>query len=315
MNRRLIVLSMALAFCPSLPGQNYTFTHTTETYTDLTGATVISSTFWGIGDWIPYKMPFDFKFFGTVQDSMYIIGGWAGLNMHGSGFFQDGEIYFCDADLHERGVGGPSDISVAVTGTAPNRVFKLQLRNAGFYYDQSANEDDFINVQLWIHESTGVIEIRFGLSSVSPATYDPYNGPTVALILDFTTYITLSGDANSPTAFTGFPSLEVNGTPSNGKVYRFTPSAVGIGDITPTEWVTVFPNPSADRFTITLNESLKGDALQAEVTDLQGRVLLHRQNVESHQPWVVDLTGSPQGMYLLRVTSEEGVFSKQLMVR
>lgn len=79
-----------------------------------------------------------------------------------------------EADMTDRGFNNSSaavsPISYLTTGVAGSRIGKIEFRNAGFYNDITTN--DFINFQIWLYESTNIIEYRYGASNVTKYTLE-----------------------------------------------------------------------------------------------------------------------------------------------
>ena len=203
---------------------------------------------------------------------------------------------------------GFSPISYSVLGTAPNRTLVLQLENAGFIYDP--NVVDYFEVQVWFHETTNVLEIHNGPSSVqSSASWWPqYGGPTVSLDRDSVVYYELYGPANNATASANPPVDYVTGTPDVTNVYRFTPTFTGIEKINSLP-LSVFPNPSNGNITIN-SVSLKSSAMLS-LFDLKGQLLMQQTIEPSIRKFSFDLEN---GVYLLRIHSNEGEFIQRLII-
>ncbi|MDO5655921.1 MAG: hypothetical protein Q4G27_07255 [Flavobacteriaceae bacterium] len=95
-----------------------------------------------------------------------------------------------NADLGNLGQGGGlSPISYVLEGEIGTRIFKMQYSNIGFREDIEANNisTDFANFQLWLYESTNIIEVHFGESLITDNSLDFQGnpGPFVALIPEF----------------------------------------------------------------------------------------------------------------------------------
>lgn len=74
----------------------------------------------------------------------------------------------------------------------------------------------------------------------------------------------------------------------------------------------VYPNPSEDgKIAIKISNSVKGELL---ISDIMGRVLVQEQYTKTDD---VDLSKIlPQGVYIIKYTSEEGkVESKQVFIK
>ncbi len=53
-------------------------------------------------------------------------------------------------------------ISYAVSGSAPNRVFTLQFRQVGRWNNDGTGQNDFVNAQVKLYETSNVVEIVYG---------------------------------------------------------------------------------------------------------------------------------------------------------
>lgn len=76
--------------------------------------------------------------------------------------------------------------------------------------------------------------------------------------------------------------------------------------------ITITPNPSAGIFTVSLNEDIFLNSI--EIYDISGKLIknnifmTHSKNIIT-----LDLTDVSQGVYFIKINSEEGVFSKRLI--
>ena len=231
--------------------QNYTFTQFDSPYVTLSSPTVISTQFWDFTSVITTTLPFSFNYYGTNFNTIYTRGGFNAFEWDGSGVFGDYELMTFDNEMND-GTGNAT-ISYQVTGIAPNRIFKLQVLNANCAND--GNQTDYVNEQTWLYEGSNVIEMHYGISSVlNPDSWDlgfaGYNGPSVGLIKNTTTYLLLTGDSSNPTATSSVPSYCVNGAPPVNKVYRFTPAVGKIDEIKDKLSFNIYPNPSKGDFKI-----------------------------------------------------------------
>ncbi|MDP2387957.1 MAG: T9SS type A sorting domain-containing protein [Bacteroidota bacterium] len=234
--------------------QPYAFTQLTNNYANLPSPTVISTPNWDYTSVYTVSMPFTFNYFGTNFSTIYVTGGFSGFVYDGMGGFGSYEIYWFDNAMTDW--SGNGTISYKTTGSAPNRIFKIQAANAGFESDVS--EVDFANAQLWLYEGSNVVEMHYGSSSIlDPDTWEVpgCDGPTVTIIKDPSSFVSLSGPSTNPSASSTVASLCVTGAPPLNKVYRFSPSgAVGIKDaVTNSSGLLITPNPNMGDFTIKSN--------------------------------------------------------------
>lgn len=147
MKRTLLTSLFAVfCFCSVLNAQQaaYTFSQSTETYANLTSATVISTQYRDDFDVFTLQLPFSFSYFGKAFSTIYAMGGFDGFVYDGAGSFGSYELYTFDNEMKD--VSGTATISTLVTGTAPNRIFKIQTLNANF--DSDDTDTDYANLQL-----------------------------------------------------------------------------------------------------------------------------------------------------------------------
>jgi hypothetical protein len=228
------------------------------------------------------------------------MSGFAAFHQNGAGDFSTSpQIYFFDAELVERTTGGASNISIAITGTAPNRIYKVQTKNAGFESDASGTE--YANVQLWLYEGSNVVEIHFGASNASAATYNPLPGPTVGLFKDQTAFVSLSGPAANPSASSSMASLGITGTPTSGQVYRFAPVVAGLNDISNNLSGMIYPNPSTG--TINFKSAFDISSGTFEIVNSLGQMVYQNKlDAVKNETQQINAQLSP-GIYFVRLSA------------
>jgi len=72
----------------------------------------------------------------------------------------------------------------------------------------------------------------------------------------------------------------------------------------------IFPNPSKGQFTLT-SASLTGKKVTAEISNSKGIVILKRS---INNDAIIDLTGNPKGIYILRLFIDGEILNKKLIV-
>jgi hypothetical protein len=109
------------------------------------------------------------------------------------------------------------------------------------------------------------------------------------------------------------------GNPASGKTFYFDDiefSASGVG-VEENQWMndfTVVPNPNNGNFTI--NGSLLGvNEVEITVIDIQGRTIFSSTERTSALNKELNLEGISSGMYILRVSSSNGIVTDKMMVR
>ncbi len=291
--------------------QTYSFSQLTSPYADITGGTIVTTSGWDYFTIIDTQLPFTFNFFGNVEDSLYILSGFAAFHQVGAGNFPIDQIYSFDAELIERSTGGPSHISIVTTGTTPNRIHKVQTKNAG--YDSDGTGTESANVQLWLYESSNVVEIHYGASNGSSSTYAPLQGPTVGIYKDQTAFVALSGSASNPSASSSAASLNVNGNPPSGMVYRFAPVAAGIKQFGNNAAGMIYPNPSNGIINFKSSVDITNGTLK--VINAIGQVVYEKNEftISKDQTQKLDLS-LETGLYYLQISSKGQNFSPEKLI-
>lgn len=271
---------------------------------------------------IPYDDPeyivpigFDFEYLGYTYQTLYF----AGVDSYGMELEFRGpddtypvcRISPCMLDIidgqYDIEGKADSDIRYEIEGPPGNQVFKLEWSNVAFY-----NEGDpysmRLNVQMWLYQSTGIVEFRYG-----PRTELDYN-----VILDYSgvpvmfmrnvnindgTWEAAQALLGTPTdpeftdiqsAFDLNDSPYLSALPDDGVVYTFSPLIVQVEE--QEKSVNVFPNP-VDEF---LYIELEGYTKQNwQLTNGQGQLVLSGQTQGTLER--VDVSNLPAGVYFLNI--------------
>lgn len=70
-------------------------------------------------------------------------------------------------------ITAPGVISFVTTGVSPNRVFTMQWKRLGRYSNDGTGQDDYINAQIKLYETTNVVEIVYGYTGTFNANTMP----------------------------------------------------------------------------------------------------------------------------------------------
>lgn len=220
----LILLTLQWAFCLDTKGQGYTFSVSTNSYSALSNATVVSSAGWQSFDmYTDIPLGFTFTYWNENYTSITMLAD----GRISFSNFQGGEnINLLTGEISEHKTLN-SDISYITEGTAPDRIFKIQVQNAGFTND--ATESAYLNYQIWLYEGSNVLEFRHGSSgNISNSLYilgGPYYGLTNQ---EADSFYCLEGNSANPTLLFNSPPQVVTSFPSSGLTYVFTPKTTGI---------------------------------------------------------------------------------------
>lgn len=285
---------------------SYRFEQTTGTYADLSGHTVIQNPNFSSGDLHPidltgetfwfYKTPFTF---GGIKTFHLQTNGNIRIDNDSSAIIVDGAFIFLDS------IDNNSEISYKVEGTSGNKIVKVQWKNLKIRTGQPNN---YINVQIWVYQATGIIEIHYGPSSASNASGFTESGATAGINVgifyapdNFSKFYEKLWLNNEPSNLVIDSSTQLvfkalKGVPPNGSVYRFVPkfSLVSSPEIKGDKLVTMYPNPTANIVHFTVPQS-------GIVTDITGKTVIAFTEAET-----INVSGLSPGTYLLK-TNDCGV--------
>ena len=210
-------------------------------------------------------------------------------------------------DLIDRGSFGNnslSPLSYKIDGVVGSRIAKVEFNNVGSIDDN--NLSMFMNFQVWFYETTNIIEIRYGSSFIpDPMTfYQGFSGG-VAGITDFSddteelaNTIFLTENPDSPTVITLLGFLD--GTPSNGRMYRFVPTSLGQEQFSAPS-ISIYPNPANEL----LNISGLTESTSYKVYDTTGKLLQSGSAGETENK--VDVSQLASGLYLIQFGDSSAV--------
>jgi hypothetical protein len=318
----LICLLISLLFISEVYAQiPYTFSQSGTTYSSVTGGTDAFTTPWDDDNkYVP--LGFSFSYLGKSYTHVLIHSNGAlffDVDLTGPlanyipviMIFGDYGLGGLGADLIDRGLGSTisqSPVVYKTEGTVPNRVFRVEWQNAGFYLDTT--NSSFVNVQGKLYEGTNKIEVIIGPNSVASGLYEiGSTGPVIGLgIYDMTninnmqygpTYF-LTGPANSPTAVNSYSDL--NGTPANGTVYNFTSGGTGISEIKNSN-INIYPNPVVDNLVIALQPEIKFHEMI--ILDAKGRAISSLRIETAGNLIKMDMSHLLPGFYTLLLKGSE----------
>ncbi len=319
MKKSLVILTLVI-MASVLDAQYYDFTTTTGSYSDLVGATSLNNG----QPWTPlvykYEVPlgFDFAFFNMNFNKIYI----ADL----VNFDLNGHFYINAFNVTYIWRPG-ADISYLIDGSMGNRIAKVQWKNVGFYFENLnlGTTNDYVNIQLWLYETTHKIEIRIGTSSVlnPDASYGGLGGPFIGIwhIVSFNPTVcqsvVLTGAPSSPTAVvnTSDFGLILNGTPPNGTIYNFASLTSGAKEMLAeeNEVFYVFPQPALDVLYLSpgrYNKSLTSIKLRDFLGKTVTNYIIDGQGDNLYRINIADL---PHGIYFIEIRAENQTFHKKIL--
>lgn len=319
----LIIICNKLSIAQTVP--YYTFSQYTSPYANLTGATSINnSAIWNFSGASPtpyYTLSITsllpgFQLFGDAAYDMRIFGGAVAFYDNSSQqlHYINGFNLFSPDGMKDKGTTSSlSPISYVVTGTSPNKILKVEWKNAGHVNTAG----DIINVQIWMYQTTNVVEVHYGLTTFTNASSTPISigightyVPNGNVVEDDFLVNTPSNPVLSTTnsIFTGIPA--------NGVVYKFMAGGVGVNELSkPLSGVKIFPNPATDKFTIDV-KNVKEDLSNAKViiTNVIGEIVSETP-VNNQSLLNIDLTNKPKGIYFLKIDNGTKSTTEKIIVK
>ncbi len=211
---------------------SYTFSSSVGTFTPLSGGTLNGGQ--GTvddGAWNSNPIGFDFWYMGNRYTSISAsTNGWLALGNSISSYGYVNSLSNASTansttlrpvlaplwdDLSMRNV---NDFSYQTSGTAGNRIFTAEYKNAEWQY---AATTECISFQVKMYESTGKIEFIYrteaGALSASPSASIGITGNVSG------SYLSLNGTGSNPTASSTAETTSLNTRPATGQTYSFTP--------------------------------------------------------------------------------------------
>jgi hypothetical protein len=314
--RTFLATALITASAAAAHGQfPYTASAFTQTYAPLpNGYTVLDVAAGWDDPTVPFALPFLFPIGGDETNTLSI----SGLGIEVFAENESGLLHILwpvtldIMDVSAAGDVAAGDVSTyrtAVTGTAPNRIFKLEYHNAGFYneIELSGTSTQRMDAQVWLHEASGIIEYHFGPNTVTDWTVLSDGMMSTALLLDFDYYsyaglvLAASGPVAEPT-WSEYNDLglwiqsmaTLSDMPADGQGYRFTPAgATGVEQ--PTEAAFgIAPNPASETVTVANG----GQMLTLRVFDPTGRAV-EEVTLQAGERRLLDVSGFAPGVYTL----------------
>jgi hypothetical protein len=329
MKTKLLLATCILLICNRLSIAQttpyYTFTQFTSAYSNLTATTSINnSAVWNFSGASPtpyYTLSITsllpgFQLFGDAAYNMRIFGGAVAFYDNSSQqlHYINGFNLISPDGMKDKGTTSSlSPISYVVTGASPNKILKVEWKNAGHVNTAG----DVINVQIWMYQTTNVVEVHYGSTTFTNASSTPISigightyVPNGNVVEDDFLMNTPSNPVLSTTnnIFTGIPA--------NGVVYKFAPGSVGINELNkPLQGIKIFPNPATGKFTIDV-KNVKEDLNRAKViiTNVIGEVILE-MTLNNQVSTVIDLTNKPKGIYFIKLYNGKDFSSEKIILQ
>lgn len=283
----------------------YTFSYSTAAYTPLQNPTILVNTPAGFnGSYLSAPLSFSFQYWQVPYTTFY-------FNTDGYCSFAQGSYGFYPFYSQLISTGN-SQIAYQTTGIAPNRILKIEWKHIGFV--ASAPSSDSASFQIWLYETSNIVEMHYGPSLINSAHFFSLFGSNVGPQVVFdrpdgSSFYNLQGNASSPTMiYHPLSYLYVTGFPPNGTIYRFTPtSTTGLPETLPNNTdhaVTISPNPVSESFSVTMNDlknSSQKENATLKVYNVFGALVLNKEALLPNEN--IDFAGQPCGIYYVQIIS------------
>jgi len=302
MNRYLLTLLLCLPFW--LTAQPYYFSQGTATYAPLTDTISLNNgNVWA--GFQSFTVPIGFSF--QFMDSSF-----TAVDVEATGrliFDNPSHYYFADLlvvnGFRDRGFSSGTSISplsykLDTSGGAGDYILKIEFQNVGM----STSSSYSTNFQLWLYEVDNSLELHQGPVFAPSLPNAPISGVhqvntyTPAIVYDYA--LSLYGNATNPsdTTYTTNETHTLNGLPSNGTVFRYSPVSpfTALNKLKPIQTLSIIPNPATDQ--IILDLPLGG--AQVKVYNLQGQVLYQQAFREAGNVSIgLNELSMPAGVYIV----------------
>lgn len=293
----------------------YSFTQEQAPYVELESATELAMPVWdsvAVIDLDADAFTFFRRPFRLTGETPFEVGGYGFVRA-----WDDSSVMVVDGlftPLTSRSEG--TSVSYRLDGAPGDRVLKVQWKNVGL---PTGLDSDFANLQIWIHQRSGVIELRYGPSSIKGPNAFNTNGPWAGAFTspsDFTRMTEkcwITGSPAKPTYDTSrtFTFRRLNGAPTAGTLYRLTPRATLEAPAAPrSHGMILIPNPANDRVRLAAPSERP---VAVRFVDAEGNVA--RRSVVAAGAVEIALDGLPAGAYVVELEDAGRISRTKLMVR
>jgi hypothetical protein len=270
----------------------YALTTSTQTFQYLASPTVMTSATSEVISW-----PFPFYMFSTGYTS-------ATVDISNDCYINFGAVGIVSFAAHLNTLDATTQTSYEVTGTSPSRILKLEWKNHGF--SSTTAPDDSVSLQIWLYETSNIIEWHFGPNSWYTASL---GGPGPFVMLTNGSYYNIYGAPATPSFASCGLTCHLNGIPVQGKVYTLTPVTAGIDEYV-NDNIVLYPNPSEGKLTI---NTISKEEKDIEIFNSMGQKIYACRIANPGLD--IDLSDRPKGIYFIKMYSKKGLSVKRMVLQ
>jgi len=325
--KKFISLILFIGFTQVICAQDspYLFGFSSEYYLELQNPeSVNKGEVWGPDDQFAIPIGFDVEITGRVFSTVVINAG-IGITLVGN----NSPRLWIWADewgggklLSDRGTDvSESPIDYELTGEPGERILKIQWINAGIIDHGGDDPDDFVNFQIWIYESSNILEVHYGASQTSDLSFGYNEGPGVRFWnIEDNWGICVYDYQNAPSwqwiEFDGpYGGCMIDGAPNEQMVFVFYPSStVAVNETVANNQVgfSVAYNSVLKEFFIQIEEFEQGKTYDLSIYNGLGEKL-NEIILDSKKSRLSGL-GYKRGLYVFVLSDDAGLKTQKLIL-
>lgn len=309
------MLGVALLTTSILSAQSYTVQHSTSNYEPLVNAVLLDESNPSIepsGSDLYQAIPIGFDFvYHDVSFNSMLVGENGFVKFEHNNTFQSFINIFECPQMNFQNDSLLSPIYYEVSGDPGNQIFKLEFVKSGFVND--AEQEDYINYQLWLYEDCNVFEFHFGDISIDSAEFDLFYNNAPAPFMGYGNnypyfFYVLDGSLTAPTlSFNAANSLD--SVPNPNSVYTFRNCYASISE-KETKTFDVYPNPASDVINLSFTEIIEDSELS--ILNINGE-LVYSEVLTSGDSYTINTESLAKGIYVVNIKSDETFYSTKLV--
>lgn len=178
MKMKFLLAAIMVLSGKTLNAQNYTLETGMTEYQHLTNDTILSENGW-VAQLYPINLPFTIRVSNTDINRIFVYTDGIIYRLSG-GQYRNLLFPYGNTPLRQKEGDSTSHVSYVVEGESPNRIVKVQFRNAGFAADET--HSDLVNFQVWFHEGGLRNEVMYGPVEINQMrAFNGAYGPLIGL--------------------------------------------------------------------------------------------------------------------------------------